>query len=81
MTNVTYYVALAFDRGEDGALVPKEGVECPSTNAAVARTKTLALVEVGSVAFSRSGDPAIGEFEPAHVLAQFGDLPDDLSKL
>ena len=77
----SHLCAWSFARGDDCALVPKEGVEGPSANAAVARAKTLAVVEVGAVAFSRSGDPAVGEFEPAHVLGQFGDVPDDLSEL
>jgi hypothetical protein len=34
---------------------------------------------VGAVAFSRSGDPAMGEFGDAIVLEKFGEVPDDLS--
>ena len=36
---------------------------------------------IGAVAFSRTGDPAIGEFSDAVVLWQFGDVPNDLSGL
>jgi hypothetical protein len=36
---------------------------------------------MGAVAFSRTGDPAIGEFSDAIVLGQFGSVPDDLSGL
>ena len=36
---------------------------------------------VGAVAFSRSGDPMVGEFKDAVVLKAFGDLPSDLSGL
>jgi hypothetical protein len=32
----------------------------------------------GAVAFSRSGDPNIGEFEDAVILKAFGEVPDDL---
>jgi hypothetical protein len=41
----------------------------------------LSVVEGGAVAFSRTGDPALGEFEPAILLARFGEVPDDLSAL
>jgi len=33
------------------------------------------------VAFSRTGDPATGDFRDATVLRKFGDVPDDLSAL
>jgi hypothetical protein len=36
---------------------------------------------VGAVAFSRTGDPATGDFSDAKVLKKFGDVPDDLSAL
>ena len=35
----------------------------------------------GAVAFSRTGDPATGDFGDATVLRKFGDVPDDLSAL
>jgi hypothetical protein len=35
----------------------------------------------GALAFSRTGDPATGEFEDAKVIRKFGDVPDDLSEL
>lgn len=35
----------------------------------------------GAVAFSRTGDPATGEFSDATVIRKFGDVPDDLSVL
>jgi hypothetical protein len=34
-----------------------------------------------SVAFSRTGDPATGDFSDAKVIKKFGDVPDDLSAL
>jgi hypothetical protein len=36
---------------------------------------------LGAVAFSRTGDPATGDFSDATVLRKFGDVPDDLSAL
>jgi len=36
---------------------------------------------VGAVAFSRTGDPATGDFIDAKVIRTFGDVPDDLSTL
>ena len=36
---------------------------------------------VGAVAFSRTGDPATGDFSDAEVIRRFGDVPADLSTL
>jgi hypothetical protein len=36
---------------------------------------------IGAVAFSRTGDPATGDFSDAKVIKKFGDVPNDLSIL
>jgi hypothetical protein len=36
---------------------------------------------VGAVAFSRTGDPATGDFSDAKVIKKFGEVPGDLSTL
>jgi hypothetical protein len=82
MADVTYYVALPFGAGEDGP-EPREATECTSENAAIMRAERLARTEghIGAVAFSRTGDPASGEFGDAVLLKSFGDVPSDLSTL
>jgi hypothetical protein len=52
-------------------------------NAAVTRAEALSRKEghVGAVAFSRTGDPATGDFSDARVIRKFGDVPNDLSAL
>lgn len=81
MSAITYFVALPIVIGEDGELFAGEGIECRTAQEAVRRALMLAATHAGAVAFSRSGDPATGEFEPAVVLARFGDLPSDLAEL
>jgi hypothetical protein len=63
--------------------IPGEAVECFTPNAAAMRAVALSHKDVhfGAVAFSRSGDPATGEFSDATVIRKFGDVPDDLSVL
>jgi hypothetical protein len=39
------------------------------------------LGHTGAIAFSRTGNPATGDFRDATVLRKFGDVPDDLSAL
>jgi hypothetical protein len=38
-------------------------------------------LNIDAVAFSRSGDPATGDFSDATVIRKCGDLPEDLSAL
>ena len=43
------------------------------------RARALALEHTGALAFSRTGDPATGEFQDAVILARFGEV--DLNSL
>ncbi len=82
MAEVTYYVAMPFVAGDDGPS-PAEAVECFNPQAAVRLAEALARKagNVGALAFSRTGNPAAGEFGDAVVLRQFGDVPKDLGGL
>jgi hypothetical protein len=82
MTGMIYFVALPFDVAE-GCVVVGEPIECPSPVAAIERAQGLwkVLGHTGAVAFSRTGDPATGDFHDATVLRKFGDVPNDLSAL
>jgi hypothetical protein len=82
MAEVTYYVALPFIFSDDD-VAAGEPTECFNPNAAVMRAEALSRKEgnVAAVAFSRSGDPATGDFSDAKVIKKFGDVPDDLSAL
>jgi hypothetical protein len=82
MAGITYFVALPFDVA-DGSVVAGEPIECPTPATAIERAQGLWKVwgHTGAVAFSRTGDPATGDFHDATVLRKFGDVPDDLSAL
>jgi hypothetical protein len=60
-------------------LAPGLAIECPSGAAAIRRAEAIARLDAnaGAVAFSRSGDPNLGEFEDAVILKTFGDVPED----
>jgi hypothetical protein len=73
MASVTYFVVVVFDL-EDGDLRPGEPEEVQSAEAARRRVASQAGAHVGAVAFSRSGDPATGEFGDAEILSQAGDV-------
>lgn len=83
MPKTTYYVALPFARDENGAFVAGEAVECQSRGAALARASSLAREagNVGAIAFSRTGDLELRDFDPVEVLQGYGEVPEDLSEL
>ena len=81
MAGVTNYVALPFAVGDDGP-VPREAVECTSVSASIVRAENLSRREgnIGAIAFSRTGDPSLGEFADAQILRVFR-VVSDLSAL
>jgi hypothetical protein len=62
---------------ENLLMTGKGGVSCKARGAG----KVGYGNDTGAVAFSRTGDPATGDFSDATVLRKFGDVPDDLSAL
>ena len=83
MDDITYYVALPFMQDDAGSLVAGAAEECQSSSGAIRRAEALSKNpgSIGAVAFSRTGDPMIGEFSDAQLLKKFGEVPDDLSTL
>jgi hypothetical protein len=74
---MTYYVALAFKRSEEnGDIVACEPKEARSADQAIRMAGSLAAAEghCGAIAFSRTGDPALGEFEDAVILKTVGEV-------
>ena len=80
MTEVTYHVVLAFTRSEEGDIVAAEPKEARGADQAIRMATNLAATSphCGAIAFSRTGDPAIGEFEDAVVLRAFGEVDEAL---
>jgi hypothetical protein len=83
MAEITYYVALPFLRDDTGALIAGNAEECQSSTIALRRAETMSRTagNIGAIAFSRSGDPMLGEFSDARLLRSFGHVPDDLGVL
>jgi hypothetical protein len=77
MAATTYYVAVAFKRSEeDGDIVAGDPKEARTAEQAIRMAGTLAVVEghCGAIAFSRTGDPALGDFEDAVILKTIGEV-------
>lgn len=83
MGDITYYVAMPFLVDDNGSPVAGNPEECQSLTTAMRRAEILSRGQghIGAVAFSRTGDPMIGEFGDAKLLKVFGNVPDDLSAL
>jgi hypothetical protein len=80
MTSMTYYVALAFTRSEGGEIVACEPKEVRSSDEAIRMAGSLAAMEghCGAIAFSRTGDSALGDFEDAVILKTVGEIDSGL---
>lgn len=81
MSAITYFVALPILSGEDGELFASGGIECRTAQEATRRASVLSATHAGALAFSRTGDPSTGDFEPAVILSKHGELPSDLAEL
>lgn len=74
--SVTYYVVVPYGRNQEGDLVAGEGQQAPSEAAARSKAVGLSTQHAGVVAFSREANLSTGEYEPAVVIARFGQTPD-----
>ena len=78
MASITYYVALAFKRSDDdgGETVACDPKEARNSEHAIRMADSLAKTEghCGAIAFSRTGDPALGDFEDAVILKAVGEV-------
>ena len=78
MGMMTYYVALAFRKSDEngGDIVACDPKEARSPDQAIRMANSLAKTEghCGAIAFSRTGDPALGDFEDAEILKTVGDV-------
>jgi hypothetical protein len=78
MPKVTYFAVLPFSRDADGDFFAEAVIDVRS--AAEARTTAARMgVAGGAVAFSKTGDPQLGEWADAVILGRYGDVPDDLA--
>lgn len=70
-------VLAAFDRNDDGELVPAfDPRQIDTADRAVREAKLLGESHTGVVAWSRDADPVLGEYGPPEVLFQHGEIPD-----
>jgi hypothetical protein len=76
MPSHTLHVVQAFEL-RDGGVVPLQPKPCPSAASARALAGRLAQTNVGVIAWSRTGDPDLGDWGPPEVLVRTGVIPDE----
>ena len=76
MANMTYYVAMPFKHDETGDLVVGEPREACDAGQAIRYADVFASSpeNCGAVAFARTGDPSLGDFDDAKILKTFGEV-------
>src|ERR1700730_12228739 len=74
MPSHTLHVVQAFEERDDG-IVPVEPKACPSAGSARALAARLAQTHVGVIAWSRKGDPELGDWGPPEVLVRPASSP------
>jgi hypothetical protein len=74
---MAYYAALAFTKPDDsGEIVACDPKEARSSEQAIRNAGSLARIKgrCGAIAFSRIGDPALGDFDDAVILKTVGEV-------
>jgi len=78
MPRITYFAVLPFSRDADGDFLAEAAIEMRSAEQAKATAARMTAPEHGAIAFSKTGDPQLGEWDDAVILGRYGDVPDDL---
>lgn len=75
---VTYFVVQSFQRGNKGMLIPDAPREARDRKHCERMAVSLAQKSASVIAFSRSGDPDVGAWDDAVIIAQYGEDPAEL---
>ncbi len=80
MPEVTYFAVLPFSCTEDGDFPAETEIEVRSADQARAVASSMLGGEgKGAIAFSKTGDPQLGEWEDAVIPGRYVDAPDDVA--
>lgn len=75
----TYFVLLGFQVGKNGVLIADEPKEIHGgAERCMSAARRLKATRDGVLAFSRTGDPASGDWDDAVVIWSDGVLPEDV---
>lgn len=75
MASHTYYAVQPFARAGQGRISVLQPIVVQSQAEAVRKAERVAVEKGGAIAFSRTGDEDIGDYDDPIVLGRFGDVP------
>lgn len=78
---VTYFVVQTFQKGRKGILVADQPKQARDQNHCEILAERMSRSAAAVVAFSRRGEPETGDWEDAIILAQYGQVPDELMEM
>jgi hypothetical protein len=73
MSRITYFAVLPFSRDANGDFLAEAAIDVRSAVEARATAASMAVADRGAVAFSKSGDPQLGEWDDAVILRRQPD--------
>jgi hypothetical protein len=79
MPRITYFAVLPFSRTGEGDFLAGAAIEVRCAEEARSIASRIEGPDQGAVAFSKTGDPQLGEWEDAVILSRYSDVPDDLA--
>lgn len=77
---ITYFVVQSFSAQKKGAITADPPMQAATEEQAKRTAERLSLHKPAVFAFSRTGDPSTGEYEPAEILCSYGELPDGVEE-
>ena len=79
MPHLTYFAVIPFARDANGDFLAEAAIEVRSADEARSAASRMEGQGKGAIAFARTGDPQLGEWDDAVILGRYGDVPNDLA--
>lgn len=80
MARVTYFVVQPFENTKRRRLAEGAAQQAQNRDHAARMARRLAE-RGGAIAFARSGDPVVGEYDDPEIIAVYGTIPEELREL
>lgn len=77
MSKTTVFAVVSFEMTAKGRIRASQAHAAQSGSHAVRMAERIAAQKGGALAFSREGDPDVGDFDDAVILGRFGEVPDE----
>lgn len=75
MASTTYFAVQPFESTRSGRSKVLQPIVANNAQDAVRKAERIANEKGGAIAFSRTGDDDIGDFDEPQILGRYGDVP------